>query len=380
LPFDSEAEVCLKGAGARKGDFRRLAVIARKRQRLQKRQAQKETQRQFDQNLPRIPQNAFRKIHKITFAKFSEIWLKTHAETSLKRSTLARYRDIIGRVFMPALGAIPLCNLKAFHIHALAAERLKAVSPKTAADELGLMKQMLGCARRWGYIDSDPSEPIKRPRSGNAEIEILNPEEIGKLIAAIDRRYRLALLTCVLTGMRAGELWALQWPDIDFETLQIHVKRSLWRGEFQSPKSRSSVRRIAIPQRLALELKKWKLASSPNELDLVFPNGEGKPACHDNFVKRHFEPALRRAGLKKVRFHSLRHSNASWRIAAGQNLKFVQNQLGHSSIKITLDVYAHLIDDFSYGQRQVRLLEASLDSVKSPQEERLLPVAGASSP
>ena len=138
-----------------------MPAIGRKRPWLQNARLIPKTKHSLSQNLPRIPQNACKEIPKIPFAKFAEIWLKTHAETSLKRSTLARYRDIIFRVFIPAIGAIPLCRLKAFHIHALAADRLKVVSPKTAADELGLIKQMLGCARRWGYIESDPSEPIK---------------------------------------------------------------------------------------------------------------------------------------------------------------------------------------------------------------------------
>ena len=85
------------------------------------------------------------------------------------------------------------------------------------------------------------------------------------------------------------------------------------------------------------------MACPINEYDLVFPSPEGKLTNHENAVKRHFYRALRKAGLRHVSFHSLRHTNASLRIAAGQNIKYIQGQLGHASVKITLDVYGHLI-------------------------------------
>ena len=283
-------------------------------------------------------------------------------------------------MLIPAWGKIHPSRLTAIQIQRFAAERLRTVSPKTVSTEIGLIKEMFRYAHEFGYVKADPAKYVKRPTMSQHEIEILNPEETAKFMENTPGRFRLAFLTCVLTGMRAGELWALRWSDIDFNLLQIHVRQSLWRGEFQPPKSRSSFRSIDIPEQLAHELKKWKLLSPPNGFDLVFPNTEGKPMAHDNVVRRVFEPALKKAGLRKVCFHSLRHTNASMRIAAGQNIKYVQKQLGHSSIKITLDTYGHLFNDLNFSRQQVRLLQTSLDSVKSSQEERLLPAAGASSP
>jgi integrase len=92
-----------------------------------------------------------------------------------------------------------------------------------------------------------------------------------------------------------------------------------------------------------VELKKWKLQCPKGEHDLVFPNGEGKPENHANLLKRGFYPALRRAKLRHVNFHTLRHIFASFMLEANVNLKYLQSQLGHSSIKTTLDIYGHLI-------------------------------------
>ncbi len=116
------------------------------------------------------------------------------------------------------------------------------------------------------------------------------------------------------------------------------------------------------------ELKKWKLACPVNEYDVIFPSTEGKLSQHDNVVKRHYNSSLRRAGLRHVSFHSLRHTNASMRIFAGQNIKYLSTQLGHSSIKITLDIYGHLFNDAEFNRQQADLLEASFASVRNPLE------------
>jgi integrase len=91
------------------------------------------------------------------------------------------------------------------------------------------------------------------------------------------------------------------------------------------------------------ELKAWKLACPPNNLDLVFPNEVCNPVNHNNLVNRYFLPALKKAGLPKIRFHDLRHTFASLLIEQGENIKYIQTQLGHSSPTVTLNVYAHLM-------------------------------------
>ena len=91
------------------------------------------------------------------------------------------------------------------------------------------------------------------------------------------------------------------------------------------------------------ELKKWKLACPPNDLDLVFPNQSGKPLNHGYMLRYHYWPVLKKAGRPKIKFHNLRHTFASLLIEQGENIKYIQNQLGHSSPTVTLDVYAHLM-------------------------------------
>jgi len=93
------------------------------------------------------------------------------------------------------------------------------------------------------------------------------------------------------------------------------------------------------------QLKKWRLACIKSDLDLIFPNESGKPLSALNMFNRKFIPTLEKAGLKKIRFHDLRHTYASIQIDLGANPKYIQSQMGHSSIRITLDTYGHLMKE-----------------------------------
>ncbi|MCP4632157.1 MAG: site-specific integrase [candidate division Zixibacteria bacterium] len=143
--------------------------------------------------------------------------------------------------------------------------------------------------------------------------------------------------------MRRGELLALKWSDIDWNSSHIIVRRSLYRGQVITPKSKYSYRRIVMSPMLNKTLEEHRLFVPQSEFDLVFCRDDGKPLCPHSLVKRKFFPTLTRAGLRRIRFHDLRHTYASLLIAQGENIKFIQNQLGHSSAMTTLDRYGHLM-------------------------------------
>ena len=112
--------------------------------------------------------------------------------------------------------------------------------------------------------------------------------------------------------------------DIDWFNSQVIVKRTFQRGRFYEPKSPTSRRKIDLGPTVIAQLKKWKPACPPNDLDLVFPSDEGTPIDNNNLVRRHFEPAMRNAGLRKIRFHDLRHTFASLLIDQGEHPKYIQ--------------------------------------------------------
>ena len=307
----------------------------------------------------------------VRFSFFCEEWLSKYAKVSVKPSTFRRYEGIIRNHFIPRFGDKKLSRITTGMLQGYVAERLSQVSPTTVLQEVVLFKEMFKHAQSWGYIKHNPAQNIQRPRREKKEIDILTPEEIELLLENTHEHYRVAFLIAVMTGLRAGELWGLKWDDIDWYSKQIYVRRTLWNGEFHTPKSRHSIRKVDIPDILVEELRLWELRCPPNKYNLVFPSPKGEPSEHQNVVNRYFKPALKRAGLRVVSFHSLRHTNASMRIRAGQNIKYIQRQLGHASINTTLDIYGHLFEDMDFNRSQARLLDGVLrNSVRNPLEIR----------
>lgn len=157
------------------------------------------------------------------------------------------------------------------------------------------------------------------------------------------QKYRTLFMLAIFTGVRQGELLGIKRGDIDWANCQINIQRTFNMGRFFSPKTKTSIRKVDLGPTVMTELKKWKLACPQNDSDLVFPNGSGGPINYSNMVGRHFLPPLEGAGLPRIRFHDLRHTYASLLIDQGENLKYIQTQLGHSSPTVTLNVYAHLM-------------------------------------
>ena len=158
-------------------------------------------------------------------------------------------------------------------------------------------------------------------------------------------RSRFRTILELIDGVRINEASVLKWSDIDWENSQVHIQRTFNHQEWYDVKTESSNRKIDLGPSMMADLKKWKIACPPNELDLIFPNEAGGPLDHNNVVRRYFNPALKKAGIERIRFHDLRHTYASLLIEQSENIKYIQTQLGHSSPTVTLNIYAHLMKD-----------------------------------
>lgn len=173
---------------------------------------------------------------------------------------------------------------------------------------------------------------------------------------------KFEVVEAVMSGARQGELIGLQWSDVDWYNSQIHIKRTFQHGRFYDPKSATSKRKIDLGPTVMKKLKKWKIACMPTELDLVFPSDTGTSIDNNNLVRRHYEPALRRAGLRRIKFHCLRHTYGSLLIDQGEHPKYIQNQMGHSSINVTMDTYGHLMK--TVNQDSARRLDGAIFEVE----------------
>ena len=154
------------------------------------------------------------------------------------------------------------------------------------------------------------------------------------------------------------------WEDFNWISRKIFVQRQYYRGQFSTPKSKKSIRKVALAKSLASELKAYKGFKKDGLVFCTVEPGEGgggqveKPLDSSNMVKRHFKPALRKAGLRRIRFHDLRHTNVAIRIARGQDITYIARQLGHSTIQITIDTYGHMLQ--IYEKEQESRLEGDL--------------------
>ncbi|MDH4227032.1 MAG: site-specific integrase [Deltaproteobacteria bacterium] len=299
----------------------------------------------------------YKKIEEIGFRDFAKLWVETYAKTKCKPSTLRSYEDIIKVHLELFFANTALTGITPAKVQQYVSSKLNEkilnkdnmlvprLSPKSINNHIVPLKEMLKHAVRWGYLKENPAEHVEKPRVEHKEMDFLSPEEIRLFLQHVRPEYYAFFLMAVLTGLRRGELLGLTWGDIEFATNTIHVRRALYKDQFITPKSKNSKRKVIMTPLLASILKEHKLKSIPNEMDLIFTKCNGKPLDPDKFVRTEFLPALRRAGLRRVRFHDLRHTFATLLISQGENVKFIQSQLGHASIQTTLDRYGHLLPE-----------------------------------
>ena len=226
--------------------------------------------------------------------------------------------------------------------------------------------QIMAYAVRHKYIDYNPARDAERPKGQGGikerKIRILTIGEINALLDAVpNQKYRTLFRLAIFSGARQGELLGFKWSDVDWINNQIHVQRTFNNQAWYDVKTKTSNRKIDLGPAMIAELLVWQIFCLKNELDLIFPNQAGGPIDHNNLVNRHFNPALKVAGLPKIRFHDLRHTYASLLIEQGENVKYIQSQLGHSNPSVTLNVYAHLMRP--YNQESAQRLEDSVFAV-----------------
>jgi integrase len=305
----------------------------------------------------------YRAVTTITFAELSEIWLRDYAEPKLKRSTLKDYRSSIRRHLVPFFGTYDVADITPEMCQRFVTNALQTgTSPVRITKLLVPLKRMLKDAVLWGYSKSNPAESVVKPRYDPPEMQFLNPGEVRRLLDAADEYYRPLLMCAVHTGMRMGELFGLRWSDIDWVGRTIHVRYALYDGELIEPKTRNARRKIPMTHSLARALADHATRCPPSVMNLVFCQPTGAPIDESNFRNRVYYATLDRAGIRRIRFHDLRHTAVSLFIAAGADLMLVKSICGHSSVTVT-ERYSHLLP--GVGHDAADRMEQLLDNAPS---------------
>ncbi|MHB8296144.1 MAG: tyrosine-type recombinase/integrase, partial [Acidimicrobiales bacterium] len=292
-------------------------------------------------------------VHETTVAQFLAEWL-AQREHEIEPSTYRCYEILVRKHLVPAIGKVPLAKLTRAQIRNMQAEmRSKKKSTRTIRGAFVVLR----CALNWAVLEemlaSNPSAGLKVPKhEGNKANPMMRYQVAAFLKAAEQSPLNALYQVAVTTGIRQGELLGLHWRDLDFEngTLAVRGQAKEHKGHItiaNYTKTRAD-RKVELPRMVIDALLRHRESVPPKRRAanaLIFTDSLGGPLRKSNLLRRSFWLILERAKLKEpekpspFRFHDLRHTCAVMLLQGGEQAKAVQELLGHSSIKVTLDVY-----------------------------------------
>lgn len=269
-----------------------------------------------------------------TLEKFSEEYVSSYATSNNKPSTVAAKRQVLRTHLLPTFGHRRLNDIGARDIEAFKGQMLKAEkTPKTVNNCLTVLRKMLAVAVEWKLIDHVP--PVKWLKVPKPEFDFLDFDEAERLLGAADIEWWSMMMVALRTGLRQGELRALRWDDVDLTAGRLVVRRSIWKGTFGTPKN-GRTREVPLSRDAVEAFKRARHLKG----ELVFSKPDGSPLTKEQ-CKHPLWRGGRKAGLRRIGWHVLRHTFASHLAMRGRSMKEIQELMGHSTMEMTMR-YAHL--------------------------------------
>ena len=333
-------------------------------------QTKKEAQSKLNEILYKL-ENGYTISSDMFISDYLDMWLDDYIKDIRSENTYVKYKNICDKYIIPVLGDIKLSALKVIHIEKLIRHfRKEGLNPTSTQNYYGIIRAALNKAVKLQLLNDNPCKFIDTPKRSKFKANTLTVQEFyliyDKLNAELyeDYIFKLALDIALETGLRRGEMCGLTWDDIDFTNKCIHINQALIRVDnaytISNLKTDSSYRSLPVSDTLLTKLENHKKRQKINrvkygqfylknifnkkEYDLVFTWENGKFIIPSNFLQR-LKRMLKHCNINKnIRWHDLRHTNATLLLEGGASMKTVQERLGHSLMQTTSDTYAHVTE------------------------------------
>ncbi len=318
--------------------------------------------------------------YKVKFEVFARQWFTEYAEPKLKTSTIKGYHDCEKRTYIAIghlyMNKITTRTIQKFILNlgedGVNMQTGKGMSPKSVKNYLSFISTIFNYAMKQGVLNTNPCRGVSLPTIQQVERDCYTLEEAKRFLELLDEAPELWRVFCTLaiySGFRRGELFGLEWQDIDFDTGVISIQRTSQytkdKGLFIStPKTKSSIRFLKMPDCVITMLKHYKATQAAAQLQLgdkwvnsgrLFVSWNGEP-MNPNSARNWVERFCKRNNIRVVNIHSFRHLNASLLINSGADIKTVSAALGHKQVSTTLNIYAH-----TFAAAQARASDAIAD-------------------
>jgi len=300
----------------------------------------------------------------LTVAEYLRSWLHVYVEVNCAPKTIESYRMLIEHHIIPEVGSLRLIDLQPCHLQALYSQKKKdGLSSRTVRYLYSLISEALGHAVKTGLIARNVARATEPPRTEHKVVPTMKPEDLDKFFEAAKKTplYYNLFYTLLHSGLRRGEALGLRWKCVDLGlpslaiAAYLSVTQSLSKVNrrlvLREPKTAAGRRRVALSPSSVLVLRQHRqdqealrasLGTRLTDNDYVFCHPDGSP-IDPSTVSHAFAKILRRSGLPSMPLHSLRHTHATLLLQAGVHPRVVMERLGHSSIRVTLDTYSHVV-------------------------------------
>lgn len=317
---------------------------------------QQEVRKKLNAVTAAIDNGEYKEPSKLTISEWLDIWINEYT-LNLKPLTMKSYKTQIKNHIKPSLGRVKLSALAPHHIQKFYNKLNGDYSPKTIKNIHGVLHKGLQQAVTLGYIRVNPTEGCKLPKVVKSQVKPMDKTIIPTFMGAIKgHRFENLYLVDLFTGLRQSEIIGLTWDCVDFEAGTVFVYRQYQKlnGGCKWGTLKNGKTRLIKPAMLVMDtLRAEKVKQTENRLragsawqnpeNFVFTNPLGTHVKHET-VSKNYKKLVTEMGLPDLRFHDLRHSFAVASLQAGDDIKTVQENLGHHSAAFTMDTYAHVTD------------------------------------